>query len=192
MIIILLLIFFTAEALSIEESPASLLVPVNFLGIFSCKAANCNDCSGRWFINGMNSLLHNHDPDPDFVEKGFTFLSGDGELTLIVNASEAVNNTRIYCAFEGSGFSTDYAASQEATLLVISGKNDDCATLYYCRYHHGDLLLTLCMYRVTVTGKPDSCNERNTCDCDLVTSISLARRANSTLCYILYIRKCCK
>ena len=58
--------------------------------------------------------------------KGFTFptIRREGEeytLTLLVNASEIVNNTNVQCEFDASG-SLDREKSAIATLLVISSK----------------------------------------------------------------------
>ena len=113
------------QQIRIQKEPSSLLIPVNEIGIFSCKAlCTPNTCLGYWIINDSHTQ-HKH----DYELKGFTFHtqrnSSNDEYTLMltVNASEAVNNTRMYCEYSGSGDNdNDIAYSMTATLLVISSK----------------------------------------------------------------------
>lgn len=106
--------------IEIVANPSSLLVPVNEMGAFTCKA-RCNQCLGNWIVN--DSFTFRRD---QLIEKGFRFLedrwNGD-ELTMMltVNASEAVNNTSISCEFDPNG-DGDSVPSARATLLVISSK----------------------------------------------------------------------
>lgn len=63
----------------------------------------------------------------EFLMKGFIFLHNEFNmdeytLRLMVNASEIINNTEIYCEFDVSG-STDRIQSRTATILVIAGKS---------------------------------------------------------------------
>ena len=110
--------------IEIVANPSSLLVPVNEVGTFTCKA-RCNLCTGRWIVN--NSFIFRRD---QLIEKGIQFLedrwNGD-ELTMIltVNASEAVNNTNISCEFDPNG-DGDSVPSASATLLVIRSKYKLC------------------------------------------------------------------
>ena len=102
--------------------PSSLLVPINEIGVFTCKA-RCALCSGHWIINDLYT-----DPQTEFIEKGFMFPSmqqSDSELfmTLKVNASEVVNNSVISCEFDPSGGENIRNQSRSAILLVITSKN---------------------------------------------------------------------
>ena len=104
----------------IEENPSALLIPVNRLATFSCKS-DCSRCSGRWYINESNTLRNDGHPYPEY--RNFEFnRTEDGTLKVMVNASVAMNNTKFYCVFRGSGDSVDSAESETATLLVISSK----------------------------------------------------------------------
>ena len=105
----------------IEKHPSSILIPVNEIGVFSC-VANCStaDCVGLWRINGEYTHPYSDEPEERFVDMGFTFPPDQTHgslhtITLMVNASEAVNNTIIRCEFD-LGISCD-----PATLLVIPG-----------------------------------------------------------------------
>ena len=118
----------------IEEHPSSLLIPVNEIGVFSC-VANCSNsqCRGVWLINGDYTHPYSDEPEERFVNMGFMFPSDQppvGNLhtiTLMVNASEAVNNTTIRCEFD-LGVSSD-----PATLLVIPG-NKSYKDVQTCSY----------------------------------------------------------
>lgn len=103
-----------------------MLIPVSTLGVFSCTA-DCRQCTGYWSING--AYTHNNNPDPELVSKGFTFppnkRNGSKYITtLMVNASEAANNTEIHCVFEAGGSSDESVRSERANLLVISSKKN--------------------------------------------------------------------
>ena len=111
----------TSVGLVIEEEPSSLLIPVNQLATFSCRSS-CNTCIGRWYVNGSITISNSGNPYPEY--SNFIFIqTDDGSLVLKVNASEALNNTRVYCKFRGSGASTASAQSETATLLVISSES---------------------------------------------------------------------
>ena len=124
---------FLAGTIVIEEQPSSLLIPVNEIGVLSC-AASCfpSQCVGRWKINGDYTHPYNEQPSEMFVNLGFIFPPDQTHgnkrtMTLMVNASEAVNNMTIGCEFEISIH--EYNLSETATLLVISGeKNHYCQT----------------------------------------------------------------
>jgi hypothetical protein len=109
--------------LVIVEHPSSLLVPVNEVGVFTCTA-RCNSCSGNWIVDG--SFTISESAREQLMRKGFRFLPNhwnEDELTmtLIVNASEAVNDTPISCEFDPNG-DGDSVTSVTATLLVISSE----------------------------------------------------------------------
>ena len=102
--------------------PSSLLVPINEIGVFTCKA-RCVSCSGYWIINNLYT-----DPQTGFIEKGFMFppmQQSDSELfmALKVNASEVVNNSVISCEFDPNGGEGARVQSRSAELLVITSKN---------------------------------------------------------------------
>lgn len=113
--------FRLGAGLNIEENPSALLIPVNRLATFSCKS-DCSHCSGRWYINGSNTLSINGKPYPEFQDYEFSSKT-DGTLVVMVNASVAINNTDFYCIFRGRGDSNDSVRSETATLLVISSKS---------------------------------------------------------------------
>lgn len=99
--------------------PSSLLVPINEIGVFTCKA-RCVQCSGHWIINGLYT-----DPEDQFIAKGFMFppmQQSDSEIlmTLRVNASEVVNNSVISCEFNPNGGEGRSNYSRSAKLLVIT------------------------------------------------------------------------
>ena len=102
--------------------PSSLLVPINEIGVFTCKAY-CVSCSGHWIINDLYT-----DPQTEFIERGFIFplmQQSESELlmTLKVNASEVVNNSVISCEFDTSGGERTRVLSRSAELLVITSKD---------------------------------------------------------------------
>ena len=118
---------FLAGTIVFEEQPSSLLIPVNEIGVFSC-AASCSpsQCVGRWTINGHYTHPYGNQPSDVFVKLGFIFPPDRSQgnkhtMTLMVNASEAVNNMTIACEFELNPHS-EYNLSETATLLVISGE----------------------------------------------------------------------
>ena len=101
--------------------PSSLLVPINEIGVFTCKA-RCVSCSGHWTINYLYT-----DPQTKFMEKGFMFPTmqpSDSELFMVlkVNASEVVNNSVISCEFDPDGGEGTRVQSKSANLLVITSK----------------------------------------------------------------------
>ena len=104
----------------IEEHPSSLLLQVHEAGIFSCVADACladQLCSGRWRINGSYTHSVNNQPLEEYVSKGFAFSDNRNgnrlTLMLIVNASEPIQNTSIYCEFDdGSIIKSDTAYLQ--------------------------------------------------------------------------------
>ena len=109
--------------IAIEEHPLSLLVPVNETAIFSCKAKCESGCLVLWGINGN---MYQYDP-LEIQQNGFTFSldkdNGSIIMNVTVNATEAINNTDIYCVFEKDGDNVLLSVrSKNATLLVITGK----------------------------------------------------------------------
>ena len=115
----LILLSFHPVGVEIVSHPSSLLVPVNEIGIFTCKA-HCKSCSGFWVINGLYT-----DPEDEFIEKGFIFppmQQSDSEIlmSLRVNASEVVNNSVISCEFDSGGGEGCRNNSRSAKLLVIT------------------------------------------------------------------------
>ena len=114
--------FIHAVGLEIVAHPSSLLVPINEIAVFSCKARSCFSCSGYWIIN--NSYT---EPPDEFIAKGYSFppmqnYSDELLMTLLVNASEVVNNSVISCEFDPSGGIGSRIKSRCATLLVITSK----------------------------------------------------------------------
>ena len=115
-----------AVGLEIVVHPSSLLVPVNEVGVFTCTASSCISCSGYWIVNGsFTELAAARDR---FMMKGFRFLNDrwneardELTMTIMVNASEAVNNTRISCEFDPNG-GGDTVSSSIARLFVINSK----------------------------------------------------------------------
>ena len=107
--------------LEIVAHPSSLLVPVNEIGVFTCRA-RCNMCSGYWIINDSFTQ-----PARDqLMIKGFRFPEDQWQgdeltMTITVNASEVVNNTRISCEFDPNGGGNSVSSST-ARMLVINGK----------------------------------------------------------------------
>ena len=115
--------FIYPVGLEIVAHPSSLLVPINEVGIFTCKARSCFGCSGYWIIDGLYAEL----PD-EFIAKGYSFppMQNDSDellMTLLVNASEVVNNSVISCEFDSSGSTERPIRSKPAKLLVIKSKN---------------------------------------------------------------------
>ena len=105
--------------------PSSLLVPINEIAVFTCKARSCFSCSGYWVINSSYTEV----PD-EFIAKGFTFppMQNDSDellMTLLVNASEVINNSVISCEFDPSGGRGSRIQSRRATLLVIASKKNN-------------------------------------------------------------------
>ena len=103
------------------KQPSSLLIPVNERGVFSCKA-RCDQytCNGYWILNGTihKSLIN----EP---RRTSTYLGNDNNeytMTLTVNASEAMNNTRIQCQYVANGDNDGENHTATVQLLVISSK----------------------------------------------------------------------
>lgn len=122
----LILLSFYSVGVEIVSHPSSLLVPINEIGIFTCKA-HCRSCSGFWVINGLYT-----DPEDQFIEKGFIFppmQRSDSEIlmTLRVNASEVVNNSVISCEFDSGGGEGCRNYSRSAQLLVITSIINYCS-----------------------------------------------------------------
>ena len=139
-----------AGAIVIEKQPSSLLIPVNEIGVFSC-VASCSSpqCVGRWRINDSYAHPYNsNEPDEMFVNMGFMFppdqtYQNQHTLTLMVNASEAVNNIRLQCEFRVG--ITEYASSETANLLVIPGMYINTAYATYA-YLLACLLLSILIF----------------------------------------------
>ena len=113
----------------IIKHPLPLLVPVNKIGDFSCICNGTMICSGgNWVINGSHIEFNDYVEHHKFEEKGFTFHESEKNgsqytYALSVNASEAINNTVIFCNFEPQGDNDSKVfASMDAKLLVISSK----------------------------------------------------------------------
>ena len=106
----------------VEQHPISLRVSVGEIAVFTCKARCEQPCTTYWVINGTDAYIEDED---SFVQMGFTF-SRDKEsqniynATLTVNATNAVNNTNLYCVFDNNGSNH----SLTATLRIISGKKN--------------------------------------------------------------------
>ena len=110
--------------------PSSLLVPINEIGVFTCKA-RCVSCAGFWVINSSYA-----DPMDEFIAKGFIFppmQQSDSEIlmTLRVNASEVVNNSVISCEFSPNGGEGLRNFSRSAKLLVITSTIIIIKLLFY-------------------------------------------------------------
>ena len=116
--------------LTILENPSSLLIPVNEIGVISCKAYCAQQqCTGHWLINDTYTHSNSvYQPKSDFTTKGFTFPPHQwnrNELILMlnVNMTKAINNTEIYCEFDGNTiYNGSYVQSEIATLLMTSSK----------------------------------------------------------------------
>ena len=115
----LILLSFHLVGVEIVSHPSSLLVPINEIGVFTCKA-RCRSCSGYWVIDGLYTEIKD-----EFIEKGFMFppmQQSDSEIlmTLRVNASEVVNNSVISCEFDPNSGDRSRNQSRSAQLLVIT------------------------------------------------------------------------
>ena len=109
----------TGEYIQIIEEPSTLLLPVNEIGTFYCKAQCNHRCSAFWEINGSDFK-----PGMSRMKQELTQGNSSVPYTLIltVNASEAINNTRIDCRYQvdGNRFEIDHSTTS-ALLLVESG-----------------------------------------------------------------------
>ena len=110
-----------------EEQPTSLIIPSLKNATFSCKALCENyTCLGYWIID--NQQTKNPSVKSDLEAIGYYFPPAQSNnmskytLTMTVNASESMNNTRIRCMFQPSGHHGESVLSNMVTLLVISGK----------------------------------------------------------------------
>lgn len=120
-----LLCSYVGAVITIEEHPSSILIAVNQTAQFSCKADCIPSCLIFWKIN---DTLTDDNEEP-FEQKGFTFFRSKENrtyfMTLIVNATEEINNTEVQCIFElSSGIDSaleNSIESKNATLLVIAG-----------------------------------------------------------------------
>ena len=110
------------------EQPSSLLIPVNRIGVFSCRAhCAARSCDWYWIIN--NESRSNQAVQQ---QKGFSSQISQNTstkeyiLTLTVNASTSVNNTNIQCQYSLGGDNDPVGdwRSRLATLLVVSGKHE--------------------------------------------------------------------
>ena len=104
----------------IVKEPSSLLIPANEIGVFSCKAL-CDgfQCNGFWVINGT----HRNVVDEDRMVSNYSRAPNGNEytLTLTVNASEAMDNTRVHCKYEAlTGNMNGISRSTMVYLFVIS------------------------------------------------------------------------
>ena len=109
------------------KMPSPLLIPANEIGMFSCKAL-CEgfQCTGFWIINDTQRITVNE-------QRMMSHYSSSGNeytLTLTVNASEAMNNTRIQCKYEASGNVHGITRSATVSLFVISSMNQKNSNIY--------------------------------------------------------------
>ena len=119
---------YTGQQINIEEHPLSLLIPVNETAFFSCKAHCARKCNIIYWVINATHAYDNYKQE-QFKQIGFTF-SEDKEDensneyigTLTVNATEAINNTQMYCVFEETVGNGSSVHSKNATLLTIAGK----------------------------------------------------------------------
>ena len=117
---------FTGQ-ITIVQEPSSLLIPVNEAGVFSCKAVCNTTCFGAWIING-SYLQDGTEARRQLESQGFNLsispqwnnLLREYTITLLVNASETVNNTDIQCAYSLPGDFNLNVKSKSAKLLVLS------------------------------------------------------------------------
>ena len=115
----------------VEQHPISLCISISEIAVFTCKARCEQPCTNiYWVINGTDA--YNEDED-SFVQMGFTFSrvkesQNMYNATLTVNATEAVNNTNLYCVFENHDGSNH---SLTATLKIISGRNNNILYLQF-------------------------------------------------------------
>ena len=103
------------------KEPLPLLIPVNESGIFSCKALCMGvHCTGHWIINGHQY----NEVNEDGMMSHFSYPHTHDEhtLTLIVNASESMNNTSIKCRYEDLIGANHIIHSATVYLFVMSSK----------------------------------------------------------------------
>ena len=117
------------------EQPLSLLIPVNEIGVFSCRV-RClpNPCLGFWIINNLHSQDMHHRSQLEL--RGFAFtdtqrVMDEYKLSLTVNASEAANSSMIACEYSMTGVIRLPSISMAAELLVISSKFLNAAKVDY-------------------------------------------------------------
>lgn len=105
----------------IVKEPSSLLLPVNKIGVFSCKAlCESYQCLGFWVVNDSVSDFQNNTV-PGMYYRFQGNMTAGYTLTLTVNASEALNNTRIRCRYEpGGNRDGQHPHSTTAYLLVVT------------------------------------------------------------------------
>ena len=103
-----------------------MLLTVNEIGNFTCRAHCDHPCFGHWVIN--NETVQNAESNIVWNEMGFTVLEYDSEsqeneyvLRFSVNASKANNNSVIQCEYYNHDL-TAGVKSRFATVLVISGE----------------------------------------------------------------------
>ena len=118
--------FVAAQSIEFVEHPLPLLIPVNEVGAFSCRArCSPRPCLGFWVINNLHSQdMHQRS---QLEQKGFAFtivqqVMNEYKLTLTVNASEASNNSMIACEYSMTGINSLPTQSMAAELLAISSK----------------------------------------------------------------------
>ena len=129
---------FTGQHVNLVEGPTTLLLPVNKNGTFFCKAQCNHQCAAYWLINGSELYMHNNMQQMHRQLYGNT--SVGYTLTLTVNATNTLNNTRVRCRYEASGERHGFVYSTEAFLLVISSMNTKTTLCYIV----SQLILLLC------------------------------------------------
>ena len=105
-----------------------MIIAVNEIGEFSCKAHCIHSCSAYWVINGKNTQF---DPFRSESERmGFIFPEVNPRrngteyvLSLRVNASDDNNNSMIQCGYTSNHYPFAISRSNRtAKLLVLSGE----------------------------------------------------------------------
>ena len=113
------------QGITIEEHPSSLLLAVNEIGNFSCRA-NCSEhCFGQWIID-KEIVLREADRSK-WTRMGFTFPESNTEsqdiehvLLLSVNASKTNNDSVIRCRYMSYSLEGHHGInSRTASVLVI-------------------------------------------------------------------------
>ena len=106
----------SSSSLLILEHPSSLLVPVNKTAVFTARAFCMNQCYSVWSVNQS----YNFDTN-EFVPFSGLWNGDELSVTLSVNVSESINNTKVCCEFDEPGIDGGRLSSETATLIVISG-----------------------------------------------------------------------
>ena len=73
-------------------------------------------CYNRWYVNQSYHFDRN-----EFVPSPGLWNGDELSVTLSMNVSESINNTKVYCKFKAYGIDGGRLISETATLIVISG-----------------------------------------------------------------------